>query len=112
MIIWIDAQISPIIALWITERFSCKAVALRDLGLRDATDKKIFFSAREVKAVIMSKDFDFVSLVERFGSPPQIIWLRCGNTANEQLKQSLLKSMPRVIDFLKSGETVVEIRDP
>lgn len=33
--IWIDAHLSPAIAVWITSTFGIKAVALRDLGLRD-----------------------------------------------------------------------------
>jgi predicted nuclease of predicted toxin-antitoxin system len=35
MTIWIDAQFSPAIALWIENNFDVKAIALRDLGLRD-----------------------------------------------------------------------------
>jgi predicted nuclease of predicted toxin-antitoxin system len=42
MTIWIDAQLSPAIAKWITKNFSIQAVALRDPGLRDATDRQIF----------------------------------------------------------------------
>jgi len=39
MTIWIDAQLSPAIAKWIAESFLVQAIALRDLGLRDATDR-------------------------------------------------------------------------
>lgn len=45
MTIWIDAQLSPAIASWINANFAVSAVALRELGLRDATDKKIFTAA-------------------------------------------------------------------
>jgi len=34
--IWIDAQLSPAIAAWITSHFAVTAVAVRDLGLREA----------------------------------------------------------------------------
>jgi len=40
--IWVDAQLSPAIAEWISVNFSVPAVALRDLGLRDETDRAIF----------------------------------------------------------------------
>jgi predicted nuclease of predicted toxin-antitoxin system len=39
MTVWIDAQMSPAIAAWIQGNFSVSAVAVRDLGLRDATDQ-------------------------------------------------------------------------
>ncbi|CAN5856439.1 hypothetical protein BH20ACI4_BH20ACI4_24240 [soil metagenome] len=42
MEIWVDAQLSPAIVFWIENNFSVKAVALRDLGLRDAEDEEIF----------------------------------------------------------------------
>lgn len=42
MIIWIDAQLSPALANWIETTLGIKARALRDVGLRDATDREIF----------------------------------------------------------------------
>jgi predicted nuclease of predicted toxin-antitoxin system len=65
MTIWIDAQLSPAIAKWITESFLVQAVALRDLGLRDATDRQIFAAAQQAGAVVMTKDSDFTELVNR-----------------------------------------------
>jgi len=109
MTIWIDAQLSPAIALWITENFDAKAVALRDLGLRDAEDIEIFDAAKKANAVVMIKDSDFASLLERFDSPPKIIWLSCGNTSNANLKIILSKTLQDAIDFLESGEKIVEI---
>ncbi|PSN12210.1 hypothetical protein C7271_23755 [filamentous cyanobacterium CCP5] len=43
--IWIEAHLSPAIAPWLTNNFEVTAVALRDLGLRDAEDTKIFGAA-------------------------------------------------------------------
>ncbi len=65
MIVWVDAQMSPAIAVWISSNFSIEAVAIRDLGLRDARDKEIFQAARLENAVVMTKDSDFVLLLER-----------------------------------------------
>jgi predicted nuclease of predicted toxin-antitoxin system len=41
MIIWVDAHLSPAIAAWITSNFGITALALRDIGLRDAEDTDI-----------------------------------------------------------------------
>jgi predicted nuclease of predicted toxin-antitoxin system len=37
----------------------------------------------------MTKDSDFVALLDRFGPPPQVIWITCGNTSNARLKEIL-----------------------
>jgi|ERR1051325_6977938 predicted nuclease of predicted toxin-antitoxin system len=110
MVIWVDAQLSPAIASWLAENFSVSAQALRDLGLRDATDRAIFAAARGAAAVVMTKDSDFVRLLEESGPPPQVVWLTCGNTSNARLKQTLMKALPQAISLLESGEPLVEIR--
>ena len=110
MIIWIDAHLSPAIASWIMSAFGIKAVALRDLGLRDAEDAEIFEAAKVQDAVVMTKDSDFVDLANRFGAPPKVIWLRCGNTTNSQLKKILNATLLDSLELLSSGEILVEIR--
>ena len=107
--IWIDAHLSPAIATWITNNFAVTAVALRDLGLRDAEDPEIFETAKDQGVVFMTKDSDFVDLVERLGSPPQIIWLTCGNTSNARLREILSSVLRETLELLRSGEKLVEI---
>lgn len=109
MNIWIDAQLPPTLASWIANTFSVNATALRDMGLRDAQDFEIFEAARVVNAVIMTKDSDFVDLVCRLGSPPQIIWLTCGNVTNRNLRQLLTITLPDALERLRQGEIIVEI---
>ena len=41
MTIWVDAQLPPAIANWITSTFGVTALPLRDMGLRDAEDYQI-----------------------------------------------------------------------
>ena len=80
---------------WLSDTFGVTAHAVRDLGLRDAKDLPIFHAAREAGAVIMSKDSDFVLLLERLGPPPQILWVTCGNTSNARLRD-ILESLRKV----------------
>jgi predicted nuclease of predicted toxin-antitoxin system len=110
MIIWIDAHLSPAIAVWITSTFGITAITLRDLGLRDAEDPEIFEAAKAEGVVLMTKDSDFVDLANRFGAPPKIIWLRCGNTSNAQLQNILRSTLLDSLELLRSGEVLVEIR--
>lgn len=109
MTIWIDAHLSPAIAAWITTTFGVPAVALRDLGLRDATDHEIFMAARRECVIVMTKDSDFVQLLDRYGMPPQVIWLTCGNTSNANLKVILAATLQQALDLLRGGERLVEI---
>ena len=109
MRIWIDAQMSPAIATWISSNYAVSAVAIRDLGLRDAEDKEIFEAARQENAVVMTKDGDFVLLLDRQGPPPQVILVTCGNTSNGRLKEILTNTLPKALDLLNFGEKLVEM---
>ncbi|EDN66630.1 conserved hypothetical protein [Beggiatoa sp. PS] len=80
-----------------------EAKAVRDLELRDGEDKDIFFAAKQAKAIMMTKDYDFIDLLERYDVPPQVIWITCGNTSNQSLKQILLKTLPQALTLLASG---------
>jgi len=107
--IWIDAHLSPAIATWITDTSGVTALALRDLGLRDAEDPEIFEAAKAQGVIFVTKDSDFVDLVDRLGAPPQIIWLTCGNTSNARLREILNSVLPEALELLRSGEKLVEI---
>ncbi|MEO1353248.1 MAG: DUF5615 family PIN-like protein [Cyanobacteria bacterium J06635_15] len=109
MKVWIDAQLPPTLANWLHINFGLDASALRDLGLRDARDIEIFDAARTENAVLMTKDSDFVDLVCRLGTPPQILWLTCGNVTNRNLQQLLTATLPVALEKLNEGEMVVEI---
>ncbi len=111
MKIWVNAQLSPTSAKWIAQKFAVEAIAVRDLGLREAVDKDIFEAARDDGAVVMTKDSDFVDLVNARGAPPQVLWLTCGNTSNERLQEILAKTLPQALQLLQAGEKVVEITD-
>ena len=107
--IWIDAQMSPVIAAWITTHFSVACLAVRDVGLRDAEDREIFLEARKQSAIVMTKDSDFVVLQNELGAPPKIIWITCGNTSNARLKEVLIPTLSEALELLNAGEDLVEI---
>ncbi len=111
MIVWIDAQLSPDLAPWLCGTFGVEAIAVRDLGLRDASDAEIFRRARERDAVILTKDADFVRLLEIQGPPPRVLWVTCGNTSNARLQAILTTALPRARIVLESGEPLVEIHE-
>ena len=89
MMIWIDAQISPEISNWIKDEFSIECFHVRSLNLLRAKDSVIFFKAKAETVVVMTKDSDFVNLLEKYGPPPKLIWTTSGNTSNKTLKEIL-----------------------
>jgi predicted nuclease of predicted toxin-antitoxin system len=111
LIVWIDAQLSPYLAPWLSSEFDIDAKPIRELGLRDAGDQEIFMAAREAGAVVLTKDSDFVLLLEQLGPPPQILWLTIGNTSNARLREVLSKNFPTVQSLLLRGEPLVEISE-
>ncbi len=107
--IWLDAQLSPTLAPWIQETLSVPCLAIRDLGLRDAEDLTIFEQAKIADAIVMTKDRDFVEMLYRFGPPPRIIWLTCGNTSNANLKFLLSVYLNEVLQLFSQNNALVEI---
>lgn len=109
MTIWLDAHLPPSIVSWLAATFGVTAAAVRDLGLREAEDAPIFAAARAAGAVVMTKDSDFADLVTRSGPPPQVLWLRCGNTSNAALRDLLARELPGALSGLMSGDAIVEL---
>ena len=106
---WVDAQLPPALATWLSRQYAVDATSLRDLGLRDAADIDIFRAAQQEKLVLISKDSDFVDLVSRHGPPPQLIWVTCGNVTNARLQDVFSKTFPEATASLASGQAIVEI---
>ena len=107
--IWVDAQLSPQLATWLRGRFGVDAIAVRDLHLRDASDDEIFRAASRANATVLTKDSDFVRLLDRHGPPPRVVWLTCGNTSNAALTILLDRRWPLVQEMLERGEPLIEI---
>jgi predicted nuclease of predicted toxin-antitoxin system len=110
MIVWLDAQLSPALARWLNERFDVDAVHVCDLGLVPAKDPAIFQAARMAGALVLTKDRDFVDVVDRLGPPPQIVWVTSGNTSNCEMKRILEATFRRAMELAATGEPVIEIK--
>jgi len=110
MKIWVDAHISPGIAAWINENFEHEAKSLSGLGLRHADDLEIFDRAKTEDAVLITKDSDFIDILELKGSPPKVLLLRCGNTSNQKLREVFGAHLIEAIQRFEEGESLVEIQ--
>ena len=108
---WVDAQLPPLLAAWLSAQFNVEALSLRTLGLRDATDAAIFLAAQQQGIVIISKDSDFVELVSRYGPPPQLIWVTCGNVTNRQCISCSIKLSPKRWSYSRRGRGWLKLAD-
>ncbi len=112
MILWLDAQLSPRLARWLTTTFGVNATPVRDLGLRDSPDHEIYQAAAKAGATVITKESDFINLQIQHGPPPQILWLTSGNTSEFRLQEIFLGQFPEARRLLGSGEALVEITGP
>ncbi len=107
----LDAQLPPALARYLIESSGVKAQPLGVLGLRDATDREIFDAATRAGVTIITKDGDFLELVQRLGTALQIIWVTCANVTNKHRKQVFATTFAQACALLAGGAQVVEIAD-
>ena len=108
--VWIDAQLPPSLARWLAQAYGVDAYHVFDIGFVGADDAVIFEAARSGKAaVVVTKDEDFVQLLDRRGPPPQIVWVTCGNVRNTTLREIVDVAWPRVAELIVAGEPLIEI---
>lgn len=86
-------------------------VPVRELQLHRASDRAIFHAERTASAVVMTKDVDFVALLDQLGPPPQVIWVTCGNTSNARLQRLVASTWPAIVPMLQRGEALIELSD-
>lgn len=105
----VEAQLPPLLAAWLRAQ-SHDAVALRDVGLRNADDPEIWAYADEEAAVIVTKDEDFAAMAGRSPGGPQVLWVRTGNILTRPLLMRFEAAWPNVEPLLASGYRLVELR--
>ena len=104
----IDAQLPPGLERTLRENGS-DAIAVREVGLRDASDHQIWRQALQEGLVIITKDEDFADrcLYEHYR--PAIVWLRIGNCSNQALLRWLLPIWPEILRRLNLGDLLIEV---
>ena len=109
--VWIDAQLPPALADWLGAFDGTEATHTFALGLLGASDSAIFEAARVAGAVVVTKDVDFVGMLERRGPPPQVVWVTTGNVSNAALLTLVRAAWRRTAMLLRAGEPLVELGD-
>jgi predicted nuclease of predicted toxin-antitoxin system len=75
---------------------------IRELGLENFTDIKIWNYAKTHNFTIVTFDTDFYDISLLRGIPPKIIWLRIGNTKTENLIKVLRENSDLINEFVNN----------
>jgi predicted nuclease of predicted toxin-antitoxin system len=105
----IDAQLPPSLASALREK-GWDTIAVRDIGLRDATDAAIWDYALANGCGIITKDEDFMERFLRSKQQPTIIWLRIGNSTNAALVAWLTPLLSGILARIGAGDILIEVR--
>jgi predicted nuclease of predicted toxin-antitoxin system len=94
-----DQNISFRIIPRIIEQFP-GAKQVRELGLENQPDRKIWEYARQNDYAIVTFDADFFDLSSLLGHPPKIIWLRTHNRKTDEIATLILSKAEMISSFL------------
>lgn len=105
----IDANLPIALARSLTA-LGFQALHVADIDQMSASDRDIWRLASERGEVVVSKDADFAELALLADDRQPVVWLRMGNTRRQALLDRMTAEMPRIIEALDNGETIIELR--
>ena len=105
----VDAQLPPALGRWIAGQ-GHQDTHVFDLGFHTADDPVIWERANNERAVIDSKDEDFVDHWLLSAEPVQLLWIRKGNCSNRALLDWLDPLWADAVKRLDQGEKFIELR--
>lgn len=96
----LDEHLPTGLATLISE-LGCDALHVKTEGLLSASD---------IDATVVSKDSDFLALAQRDSRRSGLLHLNLGNISNRHLYVAVREAWPRLMERLRSGDPVVELR--
>lgn len=105
----VDAQLPPALARDIAAA-GHEAVHVADIGMAAAPDRDIWKRALLDRAVLVTKDEDFVTMHAPSGAEgPPVVWVRSGSVTKRALRAQLGEILPAIVAAVERGETVIQI---
>jgi predicted nuclease of predicted toxin-antitoxin system len=86
----------------------CLHVDFTELN-KPAKDAEIWEYALMNACIIVTKDNDFIGLLESRGFPPKVVLLRTGNSRSMALAELLIETKPMIEDLVNSNYGLLEI---
>ena len=105
----LDVHLPPVLAAAIrAEGHQCDEV--RSLIPPHSTDLEIVALANRLDAVVISKDIDFVDLVERGVLRTGLVRIRLLNMMAKETSAAILPRLGEIVEAIEAGERIVEVR--
>lgn len=104
----IDNQLPEALAVFLAEQ-GMEVRHVRRLGLGSAPDAEIWRFARANDYAIVTMDEDFQHLAARYGTPPQVVWVRLGNVRKSALLAAFTVVLGELRAALDAGVPVIEV---
>ena len=79
------------------------------VGLDQADDLTVWQFAKDNGFTIVTKDSDFHEFSLIYGSPPKVIWMKCGNESRQYVLDLLLNNQEKIIDFFDNESDCLQI---
>nr|WP_290228266.1 DUF5615 family PIN-like protein [Trichocoleus desertorum] len=70
--------------------------------LAEKTDTEIWEFAKANNFCIVTQDADFAERSRLYGSPPKVVWLRCGNAPTYQIEALLSSGVEAIQELLEN----------
>jgi predicted nuclease of predicted toxin-antitoxin system len=70
--------------------------------LQKKTDTEIWSFAKANDFCIVTQDADFAERSRLYGSPPKVVWLRCGNVPTKQVETLLRSGKDSILELLRN----------
>nr|WP_277879073.1 DUF5615 family PIN-like protein [Leptolyngbya sp. FACHB-711] len=97
-----DQNLSRKLVTRLSDIFSdCSYVQLHKLA--EQTDTQIWEFARANDFCIVTQDADFAERSRLYGSPPKVVWLRCGNAPTNQVEAILRNGSEAIQELLTNS---------
>lgn len=100
----VDQNLSPSLVRFFNAR-GIEAVHVLSLGMDRSSDGAIWNYARDERAVVVTKDHDFVTRALLSGPPPQVIHLEGRNARNSTIEANIDFVWPAIQAFVAQGRT-------
>lgn len=104
----VDNQLPEALARFFVAQ-GIESLHVRRLGLGSASDQEIWAFAKAQGFCIVTMDEDFQYLAARYGTPPQVVWVRLGNVRKLALIESFSAMLGNIVTGLESGVAVIEV---
>jgi predicted nuclease of predicted toxin-antitoxin system len=80
---------APPVNVWVTRDLFSDSNHVRLVELASASDRVVWEYAKANGFTLVSLDSDFAEMAALLGSPPKVIWLRCGNQPTSAIERLL-----------------------